>query len=57
MSDIFDHEVDAWDQAIFHPDYVNENSSMYERRASIEDSYRYRTALQGEWLHPSFDEE
>ena len=32
MSDEFDHEADAWDQALFHPDYVNEYNPKHDRK-------------------------
>ena len=33
MSDTFDHEADAWDQALFHPD-LDEDSGMMQDRGS-----------------------
>jgi len=32
VSDEFDHEADAWDQALFHPDYVNEYNPKHDRK-------------------------
>lgn len=32
MSDIFDHEADAWDQAIFHPEILEDDDGYYMGR-------------------------
>lgn len=70
MSDIFDHEMDAWDQAIFHPDYVHEhgyddgprqlyNNLSYRRQGNSRHIERYDPKAdywEEESLQPEFQQ-